>query len=78
MDNKRIIDIPYDFFVEETESGKLYMSVLCGTSAVFSVGFYLNQQEIAQWKSEGESYFQHLSYQVRDNPDYYYNRSEKD
>ncbi len=63
----------YDFTFYE-EGGKLFLSVVCGTTAVFDITFPLHAKELQSYEAEGNSFIESLVYRVRDFPDEYANR----
>ena len=62
-----------DYSLKEVE-GKLILSVVCGTTAVYDVTFPLNGQEQAAYAKQGKPYIESLVYRVRDYPDEYLDR----
>ncbi|HRG21168.1 MAG TPA: hypothetical protein PLQ57_09060 [Saprospiraceae bacterium] len=78
MERKIIEDSNWDYQLTEDESGKLYFEVICGTVAIYTIAFELNVHEIDAWRKEGPSALRTLSYRVRDYPEEYLQRREKE
>lgn len=77
MERKIIEDSNWDYQLTEDESGKLFFEVICGTVAIYTITFELNQQEIEAWQKKGSDALRSLSYLVRDYPEDYLKRREK-
>lgn len=71
MARTKIIESTWDYLLEKDDNGDLIFEVVCGTVAIYTITFRLNDEEIKGWESEGEKFLRHLSYDVRDHPKEY-------
>jgi hypothetical protein len=74
MDRTKIIESTWDYLLEKEENGDLIFEVVCGTVAIYTISFRLNDDEVKGWEQEGERFLRHLSYDVRDYPDNFMKR----
>ena len=74
MDKKIIIDSPWNYTLYQDDAGVYTFEVVCGTVAIYTITFLLNEQETAAWEKEGEQALRHLTYRVRDYPKEYMSR----
>ncbi len=51
----------------DTESDEYFLEVLCGTVALFTIRFKLNEKELANYRSDSTS-IKTLAYDVLDHP----------
>jgi hypothetical protein len=72
---KEIIKKPWDYVFSET-NGKYYITVTCGTTAVFDLTMELNAGELSGYEKSGEKFLDELSGQVRYSPDDYVHRHQ--
>ena len=70
-----IAESHYDYSLYRKGDG-YYLSVTCGRSAVFDVGFDLNARETADYLSRGISSIESLAGKVRNDPDEYFERKK--
>lgn len=70
---KEILQEYYNYTLYENE-GKLLLSVVCGTVAVFDLTIELNKAEKLQFEKEGQSFIASLADKVRYAPDDYVKR----
>ena len=73
QNNTEIASEPYFWSLYKTDKG-LRLSVLCGRSAVFTITFFLNEQETLLYETKGKEGMQTLAYQVQDAPSRYSER----
>ena len=73
QDNTEIASEPYFWHLCKTNKG-LRFSVLCGRSAVFTITFYLHEDEVLLYETKGKKGMQTLAYQVQNNPSRYSER----
>ena len=71
MARTKIIESKWDYLLEKDDNGELILEVVCGTVAIYTITFRLNDKEVKAWESEGERFLRHLSYNVRDHPKEY-------
>ena len=64
---------PWDYTFSE-EEGKYYLSVSCGTVAVFDVNIQLNSEEVSSYEKKGEEFIDQLAGDIRFAPKEYSNR----
>lgn len=64
----------YFWILYKTDVG-YHLSVLCGRSAIYSLEFELNEEEIRCYEAQGHSYIEHLASQVQSNPKRYSERN---
>jgi hypothetical protein len=69
-----IAESVWDYILEQDLEGCYFFEVVCGTVAIYTIAFKLNDDEIAAWKKEGEIALRHLAYKVRDYPKEYMKR----
>lgn len=62
------------YCLTEKEGEVLWMDVECGTTAVFTIGFPLNSEELAGFRDRGEAFLHDLAFQVIDRPDAFRSR----
>ncbi len=74
MARTKIIESTWDYLLEKDDNGDLIFEVVCGTVAIYTISFRLNEEEVKGWETEGERFLRHLSYQVRDYPDEFIKR----
>jgi hypothetical protein len=74
MEKQKIFERTWDFMLTRDETGQYYFDVVCGTVAIYTIEFPLNETEVKGWENEGEMFLQHLSYKVRDYPEEYLKR----
>jgi len=75
MDQKVISESTWNYTLYEDTTGELYFDVVCGTVAVYTIVFRLNEAEKQTWEAEGERALAHLAYRVRDYPEEYLARA---
>jgi hypothetical protein len=57
---EKILESPWDFiFYREGE--RHFLSVLCGTTAVFEITIELNAEEMAEYQAKGLDYIRNLA-----------------
>lgn len=61
-------------YVFYRDKGSLYLSVECGTTAVFDVTIELKPHEAAEYEKKGMDYIISLADRVRSDPDGYFER----
>ena len=61
----------YILFQDKTD---FILKVECGTVAVYTITFQLNEAEKAGFDADGEGFLDHLAWKVRDYPEEYLNR----
>lgn len=61
----------YTFYKQKDE---LYLSVVCGMSAVFDMTIKLNQHEIKKYQEKGQSFIIILASQIQYNPSAFLSR----
>lgn len=71
MARTKIIESTWDYLLEREDNGDLIFEVVCGTVAIYTIAFCLNDEEVKAWENEGEKFLKHLSYDVRDHPKEY-------
>ena len=71
MARTKIIESTWDYLLEKDDNGDLIFEVVCGTVAIYTIAFCLNDEEVHAWENEGEKFLRHLSYDVRDHPNEY-------
>ena len=69
-----IAESTWDYILEQDTEGRYFFDVVCGTVAIYTIAFMLNNEEIEAWKKEGETALRHLAYKVRDYPEEYMKR----
>lgn len=74
MARTKIVESTWDYLLEKDDNGDLIFEVVCGTVAIYTIAFRLNDEEVKGWESEGERFLRHLSYDVRDHPNNFMNR----
>ena len=57
----------YFWILYQTDRG-LWLDVLCGRSAVFSISFLLTEEESQQYAVRGEEAIREIAYRVQDSP----------
>jgi hypothetical protein len=62
------------FSLGQMTDGRLLMSVECGTTAVYDIRFYLDDQEKNIWKKEGPAWVESLANRVMAFPDHFRDR----
>ncbi len=72
---KELLKKDWEYTLSENEKG-YFLSVLCGTSAVFVVSFQLSKEESNNFLEQGETYISYLANQVMSNPEFYFDRRE--
>ena len=50
----------WDYFLETDENGDFFFEAVCGTVAIYTIQFKLNEEEIFAWKTDGVLFLQHL------------------
>jgi hypothetical protein len=73
-DMEIIAESHYDYTFYR-ENGNLFLSVTCGTTAVFDVTIELKPHEVSEYEKKGTSYIIYLADQVRYDPDAYFKRT---
>ena len=68
---KVLAESNWDYILEEDHEYNLYFEVVCGTVAIYTIKFILNDIEREIWYKEGTTGLRHLAYDVRDYPDRY-------
>lgn len=58
----------------ETEVNRPWMEVECGTTALFTIGFFLNPDEQAAFRTRGTAFLHELAFQVIDAPEEFRSR----
>ncbi|MBK9257889.1 MAG: hypothetical protein IPM42_20735 [Saprospiraceae bacterium] len=71
MNKKLIVESTWDYYLESDDYGNLYFEVVCGTVAIYTITFLLNESEKLAWQLEGDIALKHLAYRVRDWPQEY-------
>lgn len=61
----------YILFQDKTD---FILKVECGTVAVYTITFQLNEAEKAGFDADGEGFLDHLAWKVRDYPEEYLKR----
>ena len=69
-----LIDKKEDYTLSCATS-QYYLNVTCGTTAVYTITFQLNEMEIATFLERGEAFLDDLAWRVRDYPEEYLERS---
>ena len=74
MQKKLIAESNWDYRLEADENDNLFLEVVCGTVAIYTITFQLNEVEKQDWLEKEETALRHLSYNVRDYPERYMQR----
>jgi hypothetical protein len=70
---QELINKNWDYILFQSEEDYL-LEVVCGTVAIYTITFKLDEVEKAGFEAEGERYLDHLAWKVRDYPEDYIKR----
>lgn len=70
---QELINKNWDYILSQSE-GDYILEVVCGTVAIYTITFELDEVEKAGFEAEGERYLDHLAWKVRDYPEEYIKR----
>ena len=76
MDQKVVSESAWNYTLYQDTAGELFFDVVCGTVAVYTIVFRLNEAEKQSWEAEGERALNDLAWRVRDYPEEYLARRE--
>ncbi len=70
---QELINKNWDYILSQSEEDFI-LEVVCGTVAIYTITFKLDETERAGFEAEGERYLDHLAWKVRDYPEEYIKR----
>lgn len=70
---QELINKNWDYIFFQSEEDYI-LDVVCGTVAIYTIEFKLDETEKAGFEAEGERYLDHLAWKVRDYPEEYIKR----
>jgi hypothetical protein len=73
MAMQELINKNWDYILFQSEEDYI-MEVVCGTVAIYTITFKLDETERAGFETEGERFLDHLAWKVRDYPEEYIKR----
>lgn len=68
-----LINKNWDYILSQ-ENEDYFLEVICGTVAIYTICFKLDEDEKSRFLAEGESYLDQLAWRVRDWPEEYLKR----
>lgn len=71
---KELINKPWSYTFFEDDN-KYFLSVLCGSSALFEINLILEEEETALYNTFGEDYIESLAINVKEDPSKYSDRN---
>lgn len=73
MAMQELINKNWDYILSQSEEDYI-LEVVCGTVAIYTITFKLDEAEKAGFEAEGERFLDHLAWKVRDYPEEYIKR----
>lgn len=56
------------------KNDELYLTAVCGRSAIFDITIKLNQEEIEKYEEKGQGFIINMARQIQDDPDSFLSR----